>query len=369
MSTLGLIFSNIHDNNVPELTAKRTVASIPFCGRYRLVDFALSNMVNSDITKVGIITKSNFQSLMDHIGSGKDWDLARHVGGLYILPPFGVTESSMLYSTRLEALKSVTGFLTKSHEEYVVMSDSDMVCAVDFKPIIAEHISKGSDMTLVYVKKQRGEVGGRENVFLDIDEDNKVKEIVYDSQSETVNVYTNMVIISRTLLISLLSDAFSHGAKSFVKEVISSQLSYGKVRAYEHKGYYEEITSLQKYYDENLRLLNKEVREEVFRKSNIYTKVKDSAPTRYGENAIVNNSLIADGCIIEGEVYNSIIFRGVTVGRGTVIKNCVIMQNTTVGEQVTMNCIITDKNTLIKDRRTLSGSENHPFYIAKGTVI
>ncbi len=369
MSTLGLIFSNIHDNNVPELTAKRTVASIPFCGRYRLVDFALSNMVNSDITKVGIITKSNFQSLMDHIGSGKDWDLARHVGGLYILPPFGVTESSMLYSTRLEALKSVTGFLAKSHEEYVVMSDSDMVCAVDFKPIIAEHIAKGSDMTLVYVKKNRNEVGGRENVFLELDDDKNVKEIVFDSQNEEVNVFTNMIVVSRTLLTSLLADALSHGATSFVKDVIASQLPYGRIRAYEHKGYYEEITSLQKYYDENLKFLEKSKREEVFRKANVYTKVKDSTPTRYGENAVVNNSLVADGCKIEGEVYNSVIFRGVTVGRGAVVKNCILMQNTTVGEQVSMNCLITDKNVYIKDRRTLSGSENHPFYISKGTVI
>ncbi len=369
MSTLGLIFSNIHDNNVPELTAKRTVASIPFCGRYRLIDFALSNMVNSDIPKVGIITKSNFQSLMDHIGSGKDWDLARHVGGLYILPPFGVTESNMLYTTRLEALKSVTGFLAKSHEDYVVMSDSDMVCAVDFKPIIAKHIADGAEMTLVYVKKNRSEVGGRENVFLDVGADDKVKGVVYDSKSDEVNVFTNMIVISRTLLISLLAEAFSHGSTSFVKDVIDGRIPAGRVYAYEHKGYYEEITSLQKYYDENLKFLDKEKREEVFRKANVYTKVKDSTPTRYGDNAIVNNSLIADGCRIEGEVYNSIIFRGVTVGRGTVVKNCVLMQNTIVGEKVSMNCIITDKNVYVKSGRSLSGSENHPFYISKGTVV
>lgn len=369
MSALGLIFSNIHDNNVPELTAKRTVASIPFCGRYRLIDFALSNMVNSDIAKVGIITKSNFQSLMDHIGSGKDWDLARHVGGLFILPPFGVSESSMLYTTRLEALKSVTGFLAKSHEEYVVMSDSDTVCSVDFKPIIAEHISKGNDMTLVYVKKHRSAVGGRGNVFLNIAPGGKVDEIVYDSKDEEVNVFTNMIVISRTLLTSLLAEAFSHGATSFVKDVISGQLPYGRIGAYEHKGYYEEITSLQKYYDENLNFLKRETREEVFGKANVYTKVKDSVPTHYGDNSIVNNSIIADGCRIEGEVYNSIIFRGVSVGRGAVVKNCVLMQNTTVGEQASMNCIITDKNVFVKERRNLSGSENHPFYVSKGTIV
>ena len=131
MSALGLVFSNIHDGNIPELTMKRTVASIPFFGRYRLIDFALSNMVNSDIVKVGLITKSNYQSLMDHVGSGKDWDLARHYGGLFILPPFGATENNSLYTTRFEALKNVIGFLNKSNEEFVVLSDSDMVCNMD----------------------------------------------------------------------------------------------------------------------------------------------------------------------------------------------------------------------------------------------
>ena len=150
-----MIFSNIHDNNIPELTAKRTVASIPFCGRYRLIDFALSNMVNSGIAKVGVITKSNFQSLMDHVGSGKDWDLARHHGGLFILPPFGVVENNYLYTTRLEALKNVTGFLNKSSEDFVVMSDSDMICNIDFRPIIAYHTEKNATMTFVYVEKDK----------------------------------------------------------------------------------------------------------------------------------------------------------------------------------------------------------------------
>ena len=368
MSVLGLIFSNIHDNNVPELTAKRTVASIPFCGRYRLIDFALSNMVNSDITKVGIITKSNFQSLMDHIGSGKDWDLARHYGGLYILPPFGVTESSMLYSTRLEALKSVTGFLTKSHEEYVVMSDSDMVCAIDFKPIIAEHVANGADMTLVYVKKD-GYASGKDNVFLNVGQGGVVTGVSYGETVGEANLFTNIVVISRTLLLSLLSEAFAHGCNSFVKDIIATHVPFGKVYAYRHVGYYEEITSMQKYYEENLNFLNRNLRDEIFRKTNVYTKVKDSTPTRYGGNSICNNSLVADGCNIEGEVYNSIIFRGVTIGRGAVVKNCVLMQNTIIGANASMNCIITDKNVIIKDRRVLSGSENHPFYISKGTVI
>ena len=150
MTAAGLIFSNIHDNSLPELTRIRTIASVPFGGKYRLIDFALSNMVNADITKVGVITKSNYQSLMDHIGSGKDWDLARRHGGLHLLPPFGVQQNSSLYSTRLEALKNIIGFIEKSTEEYVVMTDCDLVCNMDFEKIVRRHVKNHADITLVY---------------------------------------------------------------------------------------------------------------------------------------------------------------------------------------------------------------------------
>lgn len=365
---LGLIFSNIHDNNVPELTVKRTVASIPFCGRYRLVDFALSNMVNSSIAKVGIITKSNYQSLMDHLGSGKDWDLARHYGGLYILPPFGVLESSSLYTTRLEALKNVLGFLSKSTEEYVVMSDSDMVCNINFKPIIKKHVESGAVMTLVYVDKKREQVSGSNNAFLSV-KDGIITDLVYDSKRENVHLYTNICVVERRVLINLITEAISHGKRHFLKDIVVHELKAGRIGAYKHDGYYEEITTLNKYYEESMNFLNKDVREEVFRHANVYTKVKDSVPTKYGDNSVVKNSLIADGCQIEGEVYNSIIFRGVKVGRGTVVKNSILMQNTITGENITLNCVIADKNVVIKDGRMLSGHETHPFFISKGTVI
>ena len=369
MNALGLIFSNIHDGNIPELTIKRTIASVPFCGRYRLIDFALSNMVNSGIDKVGVITKSNYHSLMDHLGSGKDWDLARHYGGLYILPPFGAHENNSLYTTRLEALKNVIGFLSKSTEDYVVMSDSDMVCSVDLGEVVKRHVEKNADITMVYVTKSRKEVDGNSNTYLALEEDGRVKELAFESKRQTVNLYTNICVISRVLLISLIGEAVAHGKTHFQKEVVMPGLKSLRVYGYLLEGYYAEITSMQKYYEENMRFLSSEVRNAVFRKSNVYTKVKDSTPTEYGENAVVKNSLIADGCKIEGEVYNSVIFRGVKVGRGTVIRNSVVMQNTITGENVTLNCIITDKNVVIRDRRNLSGCETHPFYISKGTVI
>ena len=367
MSALGLIFSNIHDSSVPELTSKRTVASIPFGGRYRLIDFALSNMVNSDVNKVGVITKSNYRSLMDHVGSGKDWDLARHYGGLFILPPFD-NQGASLYTTRLEALTNVIGFLSQSTEDYVIMSDSDMVCNIDFRPIIKNHVKNNADLTLVYVKKKRKESGGKMNTFFTLDGD-RIVDATFDSKEEDVNLYTNICIIGRNLLINLIEEALSHGSSHFVKDVLIPHIKTLRVYGHRHIGYYEEMTSLQKYYTESMKFLDRETREEVFRKASVYTKVKDSIPTHYGDNCIAKNSLIADGCEIEGEVYDSIIFRGVKVEKGAVIRNCILMQNTIIGENATLNCIITDKNTIIREKRNLSGCETHPFFIGKGSVI
>ncbi len=367
MSTLGIIFSNIHDNNMSELTSKRTVASIPFFGRYRLVDFALSNMVNSGITKVGIITKSNYQSLMDHVGSGKDWDLARHNGGLSILPPFGVKEST-LYKYRLEALKNVTDYLSKSSEEDVLMSDSDMVCNIDFKPFMDLHQKSNADITMLYVKKNMSEIPSDYSV-LKVGKNHQVEGITYGSKEERVNMYTNIILIDRMYLINLVSEAMQNGYKSLMKDVIEPNIGKRRIFAYEFKGYYEEMTSIQKYYVENMRFLKEEIRDEVFRHRNIYTKIKDSAPTKYGRNAVVENSVIADGCIIEGEVRNSIIFRGVKVAKSCKIENSIIMQNTITGENVTLNYVITDKNVIIRDGRKLSGCETLPFFISKSTVV
>lgn len=371
MDALGIIFSNIHDGNVPELTTGRTMASIPFCGRYRLIDFALSNMVNSGLTKVGVITKSNYRSLMDHVGSGKDWDLARRHGGLIILPPFGVQESNKLYSTRLEALKTVTGFLAKSTEEYVVMSDSDAVCSMDYTPMLEAHKKNNADITLVYVKQKAKALGGTNNAVLKLDEECRVKDIAFDPQrvKGDVLLYTNVCLLRKDLLLNLIADATAHNKRHFGADILAAGLNRLRIFGYEHSGYYVKIDSMQSYYQENLKLLDKNSRHELFEGGGVYTKVKDSVPTKYGNGAIVKNSIVADGCVIEGEVYNSVIFRGVKVGRGSVIKNSVLMQGTLVGENATVNCIITDKNVVIKDRRELSGCETHPFFISKGSVL
>ena len=370
MDAVGIIFSNIHDANMPELTAGRTTASIPFLGRYRLIDFALSNMVNSGLTKVGVITKSNYQSLMDHIGSGKDWDLARRHGGLIILPPFGVQESTSLYNTRLEALKTVTGFLAKSTEEFVVLSDSDMVCTIDYTELIQFHTRRQADITLAYFKTRS--VSGSNNIVLGLGEKGRLTDMAFDpaiKNGEEVNLYANICIMRKTLLQNLIADATAHGKRHFGADVLYANINRLKIYAWEHRGYFVKISSLQSYYDESLNLLKKENRDSLFGTDGVYTKVKDSIPSTYGEDAVVKNSLIADGCRIEGEVYNSIIFRGVKVAKGAVIKNSILMQDTLVGENALINCIITDKNVIVKDRRVLSGCSTHPFFVYKNTIL
>ncbi len=370
MRAVGIIFSNIHDSAVPELVRVRTLGSIPFGGRYRLIDFPLSNMVNSGIDTVGIITKSNYQSLMDHVGSGKDWDLARKDGGVIMLPPFGDVESDKLYTSRLEALKGVTSFLFRADEDYVVMTDCDTVCRINYNDIIEEHIKNHADITLVYKKFKADESTDEPVTNLTI-ENGRVIKVSYPKQEkgEKYNSFTNIFVMKKSLLQNIVIDSISHNRSHFMTDIVANNLKSMKIYGFEHKGFYAGITSLQAYYESNMSILDEKNRHELFGDRSVFTKIRDSAPTKYGTSAIIKNSLIADGCTIEGEVENSIIFRNVKVGRGAKIKNSIVMQNTVLGENCTLNCIITDKNVVIRDKKVLSGSENHPFYIGKGIMI
>lgn len=371
MRAVGIIFSNIHDNNVPELARIRTLGSIPFGGRYRLIDFPLSNMVNSGIDTVGIITKSNYQSLMDHVGSGKDWDLARKDGGLIFLPPYGDLGNDSLYTSRLEALKGITSFLFRADEEYVVMSDCDNVCRINFNDVIENHIRSHADVSLVYKKIKRSDLPVEANV-IDFDmEKDRVVGVNYlnDSSKENLNVFINVFVLKKSLLQNIVMDSISRNKRHFMTDVIAENLKSMKIIGYEHEGFYTGITSLKAYFDGNMSLLNEANRKELFGDRSVFTKIRDSAPTKYGNSAIVKNSMIADGCIIEGEVENSIIFRNVKVARGAVVKNSIVMQNTVLGENSTLNYIIADKNVVVRDKKYLSGTDIHPFYIGKGIMV
>ncbi len=376
MAVAGLIFSNIHNAEIPELTSVRTMASLPFGCRYRLIDFPLSNMVNSGITKIGIIAHNNYQSLMDHIGTGKDWDLARRSGGIKILPPFITSHdsgSNRLYRNRLEALMGVTNFISKCTEEHIVLSDCDFICNIDLNEVIEDHKSKNADMTMVTRTCLLGEKLPSEGVAkVSVDENGMATEIVaYRGGEDRVEVSTNIMVFNRLFLLGIIEEAIAHGYKQFYQQLLVNRLGSARVSCYHYEGVYLHITSLASYFEASMQLLNPEVRKGLFNVADraIYTKLRNSAPTVYAEGSKVTNSYVADGCVIEGTVENSIIFRGVHVGKGTVVKNSILLQDTFTGTNVSLNCVITDKNVVIRNNRVLSGHDSMPFFISKGAMV
>ena len=376
MAVAGLIFSNIHDSAISELTTVRTMASVPFACRYRLIDFPLSNMVNSGITKIGIVAHNNYQSLLDHIGTGKDWDLARRSGGIKILPPFITAyegaSSSNLYSTRLEALLGVTNFIDKCNEEYLVLSDCDGICNIDLCEVIDYHVSNNADITVVTRELDDAETGVKGLTAIKADENGVITDAsAYVSGMSGKEISTNIVVVNRMFLLGALRDAAAHGYRHFFKDIVARRIGSARLYRYLYKKTYIHITSLESYFSSSMKLLDDNVRRSLFNVENmpIYTKLRNSSPTRYASGAKVTNSYVADGCVIEGTVENCILFRGVHIGKGTTVKNCVLLQDTFTGNNVSLNCVITDKNAVICDGRVLSGHETMPFFIPKGAMV
>ena len=377
MNLAGLIFSNIHDQGIPEMTRMRTMASIPFGCRYRLIDFTLSNMVNADINTIGVITHYNYQSLLDHIGTGKDWDLARRSGGIKILPPYVAAyenaAAGKLYSNRLEAMMGAENFIHRCNADYMVLSDCDVIMNIDLSDVIEDHIRSGAAITVVTKRVNVGEYHLDKTVpVIEIGEDNRVVGISHQlPESGECDISTNVMVIKRSELQTIISDSLRKGYKSFTRDIIARNLDKKLFRAYRYEGWYSYIGTLEAYFKSSMQLLTKEARESLFgvAERQIYTKIRNSAPTKYTGRAKVVNSLIADGCVIEGTVENSIIFRGVKIGKGCVVKNSILLQDTKVGDNVQLNCVITDKNVMIKDGRTLSGHETMPFFIGKGMMV
>jgi len=365
----GILFSNIHDNELKDLTINRTTASVPYGGRYRLVDFILSNLVNAGIFNVAIITKANYHSLMDHLETGKAWDLNRKNGGLSIFPPFACNSLKSVYRGKLEALIGIRKFLENAKQEYIVLADCNVVCSLDIKEIINKHIESSADITIVYHNCKRI---SENDLVLKLDKNSCVYDISIAIKDgyETSNIGLGIYIVKRDLLVKIVEDAYTHGNIDFEREYLQKNIDSIKICGYENKGYSVAINSIGEYYRANMALLNKVVRKELFYKNgNIYTKVKDTVPTKYGLNAVVKNSLIADGAIIEGTVENSIIFRGVKIAEGACVKNSIIMQSTIIEKNASLDYVITDKNVKITDGLILTGAESYPAVIAKDSVV
>lgn len=369
-NVLGLVFANMHDTTLGDMTKSRTMGSVMFGGRYRLIDFPLSNMVNSGISEVGVITKSNYQSLLDHLGSAREWDLARKKGGLYILPPFGNVEST-LYRGRIEALYGAMSFIKHSRAKYVILSDCDVVTNIDYKPIVAAHIESGADITAVAHTGVYSSDDIKTSTVFNVDADKNVTSVIINPDiSGTCTTSLNVFVMSMDFLIETVNDAMARGNVSFERNILQEKCRELKIKIYEYDNYFSKLNSPESYFKSNMALLEPENARKLFvPKRSIYTKVSDNAPVKYDLDSKVSNSLIADGCIIEGEVENSVLFRGVKVGKGAKVKNCILMQGTVVGDNAELNYLITDKNVSICENHILTSSPQYPMYVGKGASV
>lgn len=368
-NALGVIFANTYDNLVPELVAERSMASIPFGGRYRLIDFVLSNMANSGIDNISVIVRKNYHSLMDHLGAGREWDLTRKRGGLNIVPPFA-ERSVKMYSGRVDALDSILSWLIDQKERYVILSDSYTAMNFDFNKLIKTHIDSGADVTMVYNVAEIPEGARNDNYTIKIDNGRVVELLSNDYRPGEQNLSLNIYIIERESLIQLVRDAAVRGLVYFERDILARNLSLLNVQAYEFTGYVSRVSDMKSYFDENMRLLQDGSMEQLFDPANpIYTKIRDDNPTRYIEGSSVKNSVVADGCVIEGIVENSVLFRGCQVKKGAVVKNSVLMQDTVVESGSDVEFVVSDKNVHITADKKLTGTETFPVFVAKGHTV
>lgn len=370
ISAAGIIFSSLNNNTLSRLTSDRTVAAIPFACRYRLIDFCLSNMVNANISNINIVANYNYRSLLEHIGSGKDWDLARREGGVNVISPFQTAHSATanVFSTHMEALKNMKEYIDEFKEEYVVLTDSDAVLNIDFTDVIVTHEKTGANMTFVTKVLSPGYTSKTPRMMLSSTE-GRITDISMNSSYNPKNpeLVLNIFVMKTTYLRKLIEEANAHSLNSFTKMLLLN-VKKENYRTYLYKGYVASVSSFLDYYNCSIELAKDEnARASLLWKKEapIYTRVHNSAPTSHRDTAIVKNSMIADECVLEGTVINSVLFRGVYVGAGAVVKDSVLFHGTYVDKNAELNCIVTDKDVHITEGTKLSGSKNMPFYVQK----
>ena len=371
----GLINASEEITNLRELVDSRTVGALPIGGKYRVLDFPLSNMVNSDIRNVGVIASRNHNSLIDHLGSGKAWDLSRKSDGLFVLTPFSLNDNPGIYRGKVEALKSSMDYIRRAKQEYAVLSGATFVFNNDLDEMMRFHIESKADITALYhrppVDSDANGNAFQETVLFDLDANDRIKGIEVNHVASSLNTHSlKTYILPKDLLIYLVDDSYSKGAYKFSEGLLRNNLDRIRIMGFEHKGYVGVMNSVANYYRVNMELLNEEVKDALFPANHpIYTKTQDSVPTKYISTADVSGSLIANGCIIEGQVENSVIFRNVQIGKDVVIKDSIILPNTVISEGAEIDHVILDKNVHIRPRTRLVGSADYPVVIRKGAIV
>jgi len=369
-NVLGILYASSSEYTVPELVAHRTMGSIPFGGRYRAVDFVLSAMVNAGISHVLMPTKSNYRSLMDHIGNGKPWDLARKREGIFILPPFSSQDSTGVYRNRVEALKGILGFIREAEKEYVLLADGNLICNPDFGDMLVEHIKTGADITIAAMHSKPPKLIN--TMLLEHDENKRVIKCAVTSDEIMLPFLwaPQIMLMKKDLLVDYIESVADAQVASFERDMIQSCIGDLDIRTWELPNFLAAIDSLPSYYRASLALLQSENRHLLFpRERPVYTKVRDEAPSVYGLDINIKNCLIADGCTLRGNAENSLLFRGVRVDTGAVIRNSVIMQDTVIGSGAVLDGVILDKGVTVSEGAMLSGTPNCPYYVGKGISV
>jgi len=374
-SAAGIIFSSLNNNTLSRLTSDRTVAAIPFACRYRLVDFALSNMVNANISNISVVANYNYRSLLKHLGSGKDWDLARRENGINFVSPFQSAANSAeakMFSNHMEALKSMSAYIYELKEDYVVLMDSDNVLNIDLSAVIDRHERSGADITAISKTTTPGYTSKHPKMMLSTVSDKIIDIAKSSAYSEShPQLVLGIFVMKTTYLRKIVEEAIAYNLDSLTDYLLRTCRS-SRYMAYNYSGYVATVSSFLDYYRCSMEIAKfPEARESLLgnKEFPIFTKVHNSAPTRYKVGARVESSLIADDCIIEGEVTNSIIFRGVKIERGAKVSNCVLFRGVHVSRGASLNAIVADKDVYVGENVTLSGSDNMPFYIQKSRKI
>ena len=373
---MGLIYTGENDIHLGELTSVRAVAALPIAGRYRVIDFQLSSMVHSGIKRVGVITQKNYQSLMDHLGSGREWDLHGKVG-LHILPPFVTRDNQGMYDGLLDSLKSNLDFLRKSPEKYIVLTNSHSIYNMDYTPAIEQHIATGADITVFYAQPSDAFDGegfeGEADAHFIVNSETKVIEAMEVGQSHPTCSCPSLKIYvaERETLLKIVEQSSANGYHHFGRDLIQRSINNHslKICGYEYTGYCCQIDSIQAYFNFNMTVQTEKVRKALFPAERpVYTKVRDDLPARY-MGGQCSNSLVANGCIIEGTVINSVLFRGVKIAKGAVVKNSIIMQDAQIQEGAEVDHCILDKQSVIRRNGRLIAPAAYPIVIAKNVVI
>ncbi len=364
---LGLIFPNCHDDALREFTAERALGSIPFGGRYRLVDFALSGMAHAGIGKVGLITKHHDQSLMEHIGSGKAFGLSRKTEGLYYLSPHDVPDA--LYDGRVAALRSLDDFLESSLEDVVVMADCHVVGNLSYKALLESHMDSGADITVAY---RRGACPAlADNLVLDVDENATVTAMRLGVNPDGEHACgLGITVINKDLLRELVAGAAAENFMHFDRDILLPHLQTLRVRGYEAPADTRLICSPETYFEASMALLSDETRHRLLPLQNpVYTINRDVCPAIYGLNACVTDSLVADGSFVDGRVSHSILFRDVRVEKGAVVENAILMQGTVVRAGAHVSHAVLDKDVVLSEGKSLAGLAEFPLYVKKGKQL